>query len=69
LHTALQRFYALGYDAFLVHRELANLQRAEGKQPLFAATGLLSLESGRIKRRTGWAKFNRGRVVSIDAIE
>ena len=43
LHTALQRFYALGYDAFLVHRELANLRRAVGKQPLFAATGLLSL--------------------------
>lgn len=69
LHTALQRFYALGYDAFLVHRELANLQRAVGKQPLFAATGLLSLESGQIKRRTGWAKFDRGRVVAIDASE
>ena len=69
LHTALQRFYALGYDAFLVHRELANLRRAVGKQPLFAATGLLSLESGQIKRRTGWAKFDRGRVVAIDASE
>lgn len=67
LHTALKNFYALGYDAFLVHRELANLRRGDDSVPLFAASGLLSLERGQIKRQTGWAKFDRGRVVAIEA--
>jgi outer membrane PBP1 activator LpoA protein len=59
MHTAYRQFYAMGYDAFLVHRNLDNLQ-LEGKIPLFGSTGILSLENGIIKRQAQWGEFQQG---------
>ena len=59
MHTAYRQFYAMGYDAFLVHRNLDNLQ-LEGRIPLFGSTGILSLEKGIIKRQTQWGEFQQG---------
>ena len=59
MHTAYRQLYAMGYDAFLVHRNLDNLQ-LEGKIPLFGSTGILSLENGIIKRQAQWGEFQQG---------
>ncbi len=64
LHTAYRHLYAMGYDAFLLHRNLPNLT-AEEAIPIFGATGLLSLSNGIIKRQAKWAKFQRGKVREI----
>ena len=62
LPTAYRQLYALGYDAFLLHALLDELDRPEAL-PVFGATGLLSLEEGSIKRKEKWAVFEKGRVV------
>ena len=62
LPTAYRQLYALGYDAFLLHALLDELDRPEAL-PVFGATGLLSLDDGRIKRKEKWAAFEKGRVV------
>jgi len=64
LHTAYRHLYAMGYDAFLLHRNLQNLT-AEQAIPVFGATGLLSLSDGIIKRQAKWAQFKRGKVREI----
>ncbi|MDC0172590.1 penicillin-binding protein activator [Gammaproteobacteria bacterium] len=63
MHTAYRQLYAMGYDTFLVHRNLDNLQLAP-KMPLFGSTGILSLEDGVITRRTQWAEFQKGQARS-----
>ena len=59
MHTAYRQLYAMGYDAFLVHRNLDNLQ-LKAKIPLFGSTGILSLENGIIKRQAQWGEFQKG---------
>ena len=62
LHTAYRQLYALGYDSFLVARNLSNLEKSE-PFPLYGATGLLSLKDGTIIREPKWAKFKRGAAI------
>ena len=62
LPTAYRQLYALGYDAFLLHALLDNLDQPQA-MPVFGATGLLTLEQGSIKRKEKWAVFEKGRVV------
>jgi outer membrane PBP1 activator LpoA protein len=64
LHTAYRHLYALGHDAFLLHRNLSSLQ-SEQAVPLFGSTGLLVLSGGIVERQQKWASFQRGRVVEI----
>ncbi|MGB2042127.1 MAG: penicillin-binding protein activator [Porticoccaceae bacterium] len=64
LHTAYRHLYAVGHDAFLLHRNLRELQ-SEQEHNLFGATGLLSLSDGIIRRQQKWAKFQRGQVVEL----
>ena len=64
LHTAYRHLYAVGYDAFLLHRNLKALE-SETALPLFGATGLLSLSNGVIERQQKWATFQRGKVIAI----
>jgi outer membrane PBP1 activator LpoA protein len=64
LHIAYRHLYAMGYDAFLLHRNLPNLT-SEQAIPIFGSTGLLSLSDGIIKRQAKWAKFQRGKVREI----
>jgi uncharacterized protein len=64
LHIAYRHLYAMGYDAFLLHRNLPNLT-SEQATPIFGSTGLLSLSDGIIKRQAKWAKFQRGKVREI----
>jgi outer membrane PBP1 activator LpoA protein len=64
LHTAYRHLYALGHDAFLLHRNLSSLQ-SEQAVPLFGSTGLLELSDGIVRRQQKWASFKRGRVVEI----
>ncbi|MDG2502285.1 MAG: penicillin-binding protein activator [Porticoccaceae bacterium] len=64
LHIAYRHLYAMGYDAFLLHRNLPNLT-SERAIPIFGSTGLLSLSDGIIKRQGKWAKFQRGKVSEI----
>jgi outer membrane PBP1 activator LpoA protein len=59
MHTAYRQLYAMGYDAFLVHRNIDNLQ-LEPKMPLFGSTGILTLEDGVVKRKTQWGEFQQG---------
>ena len=64
LHTAYRHLYAMGYDAFLLHRNLTSLA-ADNAIPIFGSTGLLTLSDGIIKRKAKWAKFTRGKVTEI----
>ena len=64
LHTAYRHLYAVGHDAFLLHRNLSDLQ-SEQQAWVFGATGLLSLSDGIIKRQQKWAEFQRGKVVEL----
>jgi outer membrane PBP1 activator LpoA protein len=64
LHTAYRHLYAVGHDAFLLHRNLRELQSQKGAS-VFGATGLLSLSDGVIKRHQKWAEFQRGKVVEL----
>ena len=59
MHTAYRQLYALGYDTFLVHRNLP-INELTVKVPLFGATGLLSIDKETIQRKAKWAKFNNG---------
>ena len=59
MHTAYRQLYAMGYDTFLVHRNINNLQ-LEPKMPLFGSTGILSLEDGIVKRKAQWGEFQQG---------
>lgn len=64
LHTAYRHLYAVGHDAFLLHRNLRDLQ-SEQETWVFGATGLLSLSDGVIRRQQKWAEFQRGKVVEL----
>jgi outer membrane PBP1 activator LpoA protein len=64
LHTAYRQLFALGYDSFLIARNLKNLDESQSL-PLFGSTGLLLLNDGKIKREQKWAKFQRGKAVEI----
>ena len=64
LHTAYRHLYAVGHDAFLLHRNLNDLQ-SEQAMPLFGATGILSLSEGVIVRQQKWAEFRRGKVIEL----
>ena len=64
LPTAYRQLFALGYDAFLLHAVLAEM---DGKTaiPLFTSSGMLRLSNGVIKRHEKWAVFQKGRVVPL----
>ncbi|MCS5594043.1 MAG: penicillin-binding protein activator [Porticoccaceae bacterium] len=64
MHTAYRQLYALGYDTFLVHRNLDKLSSAT-QSPLFGAMGVLSLSQGVIKRTGRWGEFNQGKVAEV----
>ena len=64
LHTAYRHLYALGYDSFLVYRNLQRLQ-SDKIPPIFGSTGLLSLKNNSIVREQKWAKFERGKAIEI----
>ena len=64
LHIVYRQFYAMGYDAFLLHRNIEMLDHKQS-MPLFGATGMLSLSEGIIKRQGKWAQFQRGKVSEI----
>jgi len=63
LPTAYRQLYALGYDAFLLHALLGELNNPQAV-PVFGATGLLTLRDGVIERREKWATFENGRVIA-----
>ena len=64
MHTAYRQLYALGYDTFLVHRNLDKLSSVT-QSPLFGAMGVLSLSQGVIKRTGRWGEFNQGKVTEV----
>ena len=64
MHTAYRQLYALGYDTFLVHRNLDKLSSVT-QSPLFGAMGVLSLSQGVIKRTGLWGEFNQGKVAEV----
>lgn len=64
LHIVYRQFYAMGYDAFLLHRNIDKLDHTQSI-PLFGATGMLSLSEGIIRRQGKWAQFKRGKVSEI----
>jgi outer membrane PBP1 activator LpoA protein len=64
LHTAYRQLFALGYDSFLIARNLNTLDQTQSL-PIFGSTGLLSLNNGKIKREQKWAKFQRGNAIEI----
>ena len=64
LHTAYRHLYAVGHDAFLLHKNITNLA-SDNALPLFGATGMLSLQSGIVVRQPKWAVFQRGKVRQI----
>ena len=64
LHIVYRQFYAMGYDAFLLHRNIEQLGHKQSV-PLFGATGMLSLSEGIIRRQGKWAQFRRGKVGEI----
>ena len=64
MHTAYRQLYALGYDTFLVHRNLDKLSSVT-QSPLFGAMGVLSLSQGVIKRTGRWGEFNQGKVAEV----
>jgi len=64
LHIVYRQFYAMGYDAFLLHRNIEQLGQKQSI-PLFGATGMLSLSEGIIRRQGKWAQFRRGKVGEI----
>ncbi|MDG1693559.1 MAG: penicillin-binding protein activator [Porticoccaceae bacterium] len=64
LHTAYRQLFALGYDSFVIARNLNNIEQSQSL-PLFGSTGLLSLKDGAITRKQKWAKFERGKAIEI----
>ena len=64
MHTAYRQLYALGYDTFLVHRNLDKLSSVT-QSPVFGAMGVLSLNQGVIKRTGRWGEFNQGKVAEV----
>ncbi|MGB2045701.1 MAG: penicillin-binding protein activator, partial [Porticoccaceae bacterium] len=64
LHTAYRHLYAVGHDAFLLHKNI-NYLESDNALPLFGATGILSLENGMVVRQPKWAVFQRGKVREI----
>ena len=62
LPTAYRQLFALGYDAFLLHANLGDLDKPDAI-PLFGSTGLLSVSNGIIKRQEKWAVFEKGRAI------
>ena len=64
LHTAYRQLFALGYDSFLIARNLTTIDDSQSL-PIFGSTGLLSLKEGKIKREQKWAKFQRGNAIEI----
>ena len=64
LHTAYRQLFALGYDSFLIARNLSTIDESNSL-PIFGSTGLLSLRNGTITRQQKWAKFQRGKAIEI----
>lgn len=62
LPTSYRQLYALGYDAFLLHGILGQMDNPDAI-PVFGSTGLLTLTNGVIKRHEKWAVFQNGRAV------
>lgn len=64
LHTAYRQLFSLGYDSFLIARNLSTIEESQGI-PIFGATGLLSFSNGIITREQKWAKFQGGKAIEI----
>jgi outer membrane PBP1 activator LpoA protein len=60
LPTAYRQLYALGYDAFILHAMLGEMNKPNAI-PVFASTGMLTLSEGVIKRHGNWAVFKKGK--------
>jgi outer membrane PBP1 activator LpoA protein len=64
LHTAYRQLFSLGYDSFLIARNLNTIEKTQ-YLPIFGSTGLLSLKNGIITREQKWAKFEHGKAIEI----
>lgn len=64
LPTAYKQLYALGYDAFMLHAMLGEMEKPDAI-PVFGSTGLLTLSNGIIKRQEKWAVFENGQVLPV----
>ncbi len=62
LPTAYRQLYALGYDAFMLHAMLEEMNQPDAI-PVFGSTGMLTLSDAVIKRHEKWAIFKKGQVV------
>ena len=62
LPTAYRQLYALGYDAFMLHAMLGEMDKPDAI-PVFGSTGMLTLSKAVIKRHEKWAVFKKGRVL------
>jgi outer membrane PBP1 activator LpoA protein len=62
LPTAYRQLYALGYDAFLLHAMLREMEKPDAI-PVFGSTGMLTVDKGVIKRHEKWATFKKGQAV------
>ena len=64
MHTAYRQLYALGYDTFLVHRNLDKLSSV-AQPSIFGSMGVLSLSQGVITRTGRWGQFKKGKVSEV----
>ena len=64
LHTAYRQLFALGYDSFLIARNLSTIEKTNFF-PIFGSSGLLSYKNGIIYRKQKWGKFKNGKVIEI----
>ena len=63
------RLHAMGYDSYQLINDLFSSGGA-AQVDLIGATGRLFLDSdGQVHRELAWAKFERGEVVALPAIE
>ena len=64
MHTAYKQLYALGYDTFLVHRNL-DILSSVAQPSIFGSMGVLSLSRGVITRTGRWGQFKQGKVTEV----
>jgi outer membrane PBP1 activator LpoA protein len=64
LPTAYRQLYALGYDAFLLHAMLGEMEKPDAI-PVFGSTGMLTIDQAVVKRHEKWATFKKGQAVPV----
>jgi outer membrane PBP1 activator LpoA protein len=64
LPTAYRQLYALGYDAFLLHAMLGDMEKPDAI-PVFGSTVMLTIDQAVVKRHEKWATFKKGQAVPV----